>query len=505
MNRASRHAWSALLVTLFAGFMDALDLSITAVANPAMQRDLHAGYNEAQWFVAAYALAFAVMLIPGGRLGDIYGRRRILLTGVAGFTLASAACALAPSPLALIAARLVQGGFGALMVPQVLAAVQLLFPAERRGPALAAYGTVMNLAQITGPVLGGFLTTDNVLGLGWRAVFLINLPVGLLVLAGTALLLPESRSDRPLQLDMPGALLAGLFSGLVVYPLQQGRADGWPPWLLAALVAALPVGYVFVRQQRRRAPERALVPVGLFRNRAFCAGMVQLLLVYSAILAQQMPVIWHTQTGLGWSALRTGTATVGWVLGLCVLGVPAVALAPRAGRALQVAGCLVVVSGTLLLSEVIGHHALGFWSLFGCLTVIGCGLGLVVPTLISMVLAGVPGRDAGGAAGLANAAIYFAAAAGVGLIGMVFFGRVADTGVAAGGPAQVRVFSQAAAYSLYYPAAAFLAVPLLAPFLPRGTASGGSGGRHRGRHARRGRHSRRYTVESSTAGSSAPR
>ncbi|MDH6579501.1 MFS transporter [Kitasatospora sp. MAP5-34] len=528
-----RGAWPALLVVLFAAFMDMLDLSIAVVAAPAIQRDLHAGYAAAQWFVAAYALAFAVLLIPGGRLGDIYGRKRVFLIGVAGFTLASACCALAPSAGVLIAARFVQGGFGALMVPQVLAVLQLLFPPARRGAAFAVYGTVMNLAQLAGPVLGGFLATDNLLGLGWRAIFLINVPVGVLVLAGTMLLLPESRSEVPLRIDLTGVLLVALLSGLLVYPLQQGRAAGWPAWMLVALASVLPLALLIAWHQGRSGPQRALIPVALFRQRSFTSGMVQLLLVYAALLSQQMPVIWETQIGLGWSALKTGCAMTGWVLGVCLFGVPAVSLAPRIGRALLAAGCVLVSGATLLLSVVIGHDPLGFWPLFGCLTAIGCGLGLIVPILINLVLAGVPRRDAGSGAGLANAAVYLASAAGVGLIGLVFFGLLGTGGAAharaqepalratltadgtstaaqdaavaglrrcvvertgaldpyavpagcrdgqADGVAAPAVraamradFADAASRSLRWPAGAFLVVLLLTPLLPRPAASG---------------------------------
>ncbi|MEV7603686.1 MFS transporter [Kitasatospora sp. NPDC089797] len=427
---AGRSPWPALLVILFAAFMDMLDLNIAAVVTPAIQRSLHAGYAAGQWFVASYALAFAVLLIPGGRLGDMYGRKRVFLTGVAGFTLASAACALAPTAGVLIAARCVQGGFGALMVPQVLAVLQLLFAPDRRGAAFAAYGSVMNLAQLAGPVLGGFLATDDLLGLGWRAVFLINVPIGVLVLVGTWLLLPESRSDRALRPDPTGIALVALLAVLLVYPLQQGRAAGWPAWMLIALAGAVPVALLVARQQGRSGPERALIPVALFRNRSFTAGMVQLLLVYSALVSLQMPVIWETQIGLGWSALRTGCAMVGWVLGTCLLGIPAVSLAPRIGRALLATGCVVVAAATLLLSAVTGRGALGFWPLAGCLAAIGCGLGLVVPILINLVLSGVPRRDAGSGAGLANAAVYLASAAGIGLIALVFFARLGGAGAA---------------------------------------------------------------------------
>ncbi|MDJ0345993.1 MFS transporter [Streptomyces sp. H10-C2] len=527
MTEPVRRPWPCLLVVLFAAFMDMMDLGIVSVAAPSIQRDLHSDYASAQWFMASYALAFAVLLIPGGRLGDIYGRKRVFMTAVAGFTVVSVICALAPTAGVLIGARFVQGGFGALMVPQVLAVLQVLFPATRRGMALAAYGTVMNLAQLGGPILGGIMATDNLLGLGWRAIFLVNVPIGALVLAGTAILLPESRSDRPLRLDVVGIVLVALLAGLVSYPLQQGRGAGWPPWMLAALAAALPAGLFFAWHQHRRGPAAALVPVALFRRRAFVAGIVLLLLVYTALLAQQMVVIWHTQIGLGWSPLRTGAASAGWVLGLFLLGGFAVALAPRLGRALLISGCLLVAAAIGVLSEVISHDALGFWQLFGCMTALGCGLGLVVPILVDLVLAGVPKRDAGGGSGVANAVIYFASAVGIGLSGLIFFGQVAaggdaharaqeyrvrDAGAGADDalracvhdragaadpyriPASCRTpqaadpvvasaaaealrqdFADSAAGSLWYPAGAFLAAVALTPLLPRGSGADAAG------------------------------
>ncbi|GDY30384.1 MFS transporter [Gandjariella thermophila] len=419
-----RRDWLGFLVVTLAVFMDMLDVGIVTVSVPTMQRDLGAGYAAGQWFVAGYALAFAVVLVTGGRLGDVYGRRRVFLVGVAGFTLASLGCALSPSAGVLILFRLVQGGFGALMAPQVLALLQVLFPPERRSGAFVVHGVTMNLALISGPILGGLITTENPFGLSWRLVFLVNIPIGVLITVGTLVLLGESKADRPPRLDVIGMTLVAAFSALVMVPLQQGRDAGWPWWMILMLLAAAPVLLLIARHQRRRGPRAALIPVALFRRRPFVAGLALLLLVYAAFGSALMAIIWYLEIALGWSPLRTALGLLGWVVGNFVLGAAAVGKAPALGRTLLVVGCIVVAAGMALLSVTIGYAGadLGPVRLFGLLVVVGAGLGLVTPILIDLVLAGVPARDAGAGGGLANAAVDFASAVGIGVVSLILFG-----------------------------------------------------------------------------------
>jgi len=425
-----RLPWLTLAVVVGAAFMDTLDVGIVTVDLPAIQRSLDAGYTIGQWLIASYTLSFAVLLITGGRLGDLYGRRRIFLLGVAGFTAASLGCGLAPSAEVLITFRFIQGGFGALMAPQVLAMVQVLFPPERRGGAFVVYGTALNVAQICGPILGGLIATADIFGLGWRPIFLINLPVGVVILLCGRAMLKESMSDRPMRFDPAGVIMIAVISVLFMYPLVQGRESGWPPWMIAALIAAVPMLRLFAWYQEVRGPYASLVPTTLFHQPAFVIGTVLMVLVYTSFSGVFIIVIWNVQIALGWTPLQTALPMLGWVVGTFVFGVPAVTFAPKIGRTLLGIGCVIVAGGMIFLGEIIRTEAgdLQAWHLFAGLTATGCGLGLVVPILVDLVLAGVPPEDAGAGGGVANAVLYFAAAAGIGLAGVLFFGEVGRGG-----------------------------------------------------------------------------
>jgi MFS family permease len=244
--------WAALAVALLAAFMDILDTTVVLVALPSIQRGLQVGASTLQWTVAAYTLAFALLLITGGRLGDSYGRKRVFLVGLAGFTVASVLTGTAQDAGMLVGSRALQGAMAALMVPQVLSFVQVEFPAAERARALAVYGMTFALGGMSGPLLGGLLTRADLFGLGWRPIFLVNLPVGLLALAAASALVRESRAIRPPRLDPVGALLmsAGLLA--LLYPLVQGHDLGWPAWTFALMAASVPVLALFAAWERRK-------------------------------------------------------------------------------------------------------------------------------------------------------------------------------------------------------------------------------------------------------------
>jgi len=271
---ADPRRWIALAVVLTAGFMQLVDISIVNVAIPSIQRDLDATYSQIQWVLAGYQLAFAVMLITGGRLGDIYGRKRLFMIGMAGFTLASAFCGLAQNPGMLIGSRVFQGLMGAIMFPQILSVIQVTFPPRERSTAFGMFGATIGLATITGPLVGGLLIDANLLGLEWRPIFLVNVPIGIAALVFAARFLAESKAPRALRLDPVGVAIvtAGLL--LLVFPLVQGRDVGWPLWTFLSMAAAVPVLAGFgVYERRKKARDGSpLVDPDLFRQRSFVPG-----------------------------------------------------------------------------------------------------------------------------------------------------------------------------------------------------------------------------------------
>ena len=250
-SRGDPRRWLALPVLLTGAFLPILDFNVVNLALPAIRGDLGATSSEVQFVISAYAATYAVFLITGGRLGDLFGRRRMFLLGVAGFTIASLLCGIAWSPAALVAGRILQGFAATMMAPQVLASIRVLFPPEEQGRALGFYGATFGLANICGQILGGVLVSSHPFGFAWQGIFLINLPIGLVAFVGGLLFLSDSRPPQAQRLDGGGVILLSLTLGLLVYPLVEGREAGWPAWIVAMLVAFPFALTAFVRFEAR--------------------------------------------------------------------------------------------------------------------------------------------------------------------------------------------------------------------------------------------------------------
>src|SRR3954447_5552551 len=266
--------WLGLFAVLAAMILNILDSTIVNVAAPSIRADLGGSYADLQWIAAAYTLALAVGLLTGGRLGDMFGRRRMLLIGTTGFVAASMACALAWSPGTLIGARALQGLCGALLVPQCFGLIRDLFPPKEIGKAFGALGPVIGLSTIAGPIVAGLLVNADLAGTGWRAGFFINAPLGLFALLPGARALPAGRPDRTVRLDVLGVLVAGVGMFLLVYPLVQGREQGWPAGLFVMLGAAVLVltGFVGYQRLRQRVGRTPLVELSVFTRRSYASG-----------------------------------------------------------------------------------------------------------------------------------------------------------------------------------------------------------------------------------------
>jgi EmrB/QacA subfamily drug resistance transporter len=439
-----RTRWLALFVVLLATFMDLIDVTIVGVALPRIQGDLHAGYSVGQWVVAGYALSYALLLVTGGRLGDIFGRRRTFMIGVAGFTLASALAGAAISPAMLIIARAAQGAFGGIMVPQVMSVVATQFaPGRERTLAFSLYGALLGVAQVSGPVLGGLLTTYD-----WRLIFYVNIPVGLFALAGAFRWMRESRSPRPVRLDLGGAALISGASLLLAFPLVQGRELGWPPWSIGLLLAAVPVLAVFIWYERGRGAD-ALVPMRLFTRRSFTVGLILMIVLFSGISAYFITLTWALQFRFGWSPLHLALTSLAWPIGIACTAQLTQRYGHGYGRRLVGIGTTLMAAGTAALALVAAHDGAGATSahIAPCLFLSGLGMGLTIPILSNQVLGDLPAEDAGAASGVLNSVVQLGAAFGVAVGGVIFF-------------------AQGASWSLAYGAAVFLLAALLSPLLP---------------------------------------
>ena len=437
---AGTPGWGPLLVVLAGTFMALLDFFIVNVALPSIQSGLHASRAAVQLIIAGYGLTFATGMITGGRLGDLYGRRRMFMTGLALFTLTSAACGLAPSAGLLIGARVLQGAAGALMTPQVLAIIGIVYAGPRRDRAFAAYGLAMGFAGVLGQLLGGAIITASVGGSGWRGIFLINVPVGLTALVLARRVIPEfaghgvhgstghgstGRSSAG-RLDLAGTALATAGLAAVVAPLIEGQQYGWPAWTWASLAAAPVLLGGFVVHQRHRAVSgrSPLVDPGLFASRGFSVGSLAAL-AFGLVPASFFFVLaLFLQDGLGLSPLLSGEVFAAVGAGYFAAMMLATGLARRLGRQVLALGAAVVAAGALLLAAADGgtSWAPSSWvPLLPGLAVTGFGIGLVLVPLSATVLAGTDPRHAGAAAGVLATAQQVGGAVGVALVGVVFY------------------------------------------------------------------------------------
>ena len=440
-DRPDPRRWLTLIILLLAAFMNLLDVSIVNIAIPSIQRDLHASYADVQWALAGYTLAYALVLITGGRLGDTFGRKRLFLIGVAGFTVMSALCGAAQSPGMLIASRVVQGAMGAIMVPQVLSVIQVTFPPAERIKALAGFGITAGLGTVSGPLLGGLLIQHDLFGLGWRPIFLINVPVGIIAMAAAAVLVRESRAPRPPRLDPVGVTLISTALLLLLYPLVQGRELGWPAWSFAAMAASAPVFAAFAGWELRKSRRDGspLVEVSLFRERGFSAGMAIAIAFFLGIASFGLVLTLFLQLGLSFTPLHAGLTFLPFSLGVLVSSAAAARLAPRFGRGVTMAGALISAAAMAALIVIVHHDgvAVTTWDLVPGLVGAGLGLGAVIAPLADIVLARVPAQHAGSASGVFNTGLQVGNSIGIAVIGVIFFGLLGTqsaTAARAAGP-----------------------------------------------------------------------
>ncbi|MEV4576866.1 MFS transporter [Nonomuraea jabiensis] len=409
-----------LAVLLAAWFMAQFDFFVVNVAAPSIERDLHAGPAALELIVGGYAFTYAAGMITGGRLGDRYGYRRLFIWGVVAFTIASVLCGLAVNPAQLVAARLLQGLAGAAMVPQVLATISAVYPPSERGQALGWYGVAGGLGSIAGQVLGGLLLTADTLGLGWRVIFLVNLPVGLIVVPLAVWLLPEVETARRARLDVPGA--AGLAAGLalVLVPLGLGNSLGWPVWTWISMGAAVPVFALTWRWQRVLGARggQPVLDLALLKVHSYLAGVGSIVAFMAYFASFMFTLTLLLQGGLGLTAFQAGLAFAPMGVLFSVTSILGTGLVRRYGL------IVVMIGGTIIglgLALMVFGAGLGLPYIMVALMLVGSGNGLVLPQLIGAALVEVAPHQAGIGSGILSTAQQFAGAGGVAVIGAVFF------------------------------------------------------------------------------------
>jgi MFS family permease len=379
----------------------------------------------------------AVGLLTGGRLGDIFGRRRMLLTGMAGFVLASAACAAAQNAAELIGARAVQGLLGAIMLPQVFGLIRDMFAAHEMGKAFGVYGPVMGLSAMLGPIASGGLISLNVLGSGWRAIFAVNVPVGLAALALGLRTLPKTAAAGPEnarrgRLDLAGALLAGAAMFGLVFPLAQGHSLGWPAWTFAMMAGAVLAlaGFGWYQVRRQRAGRDPLVEPSVFRHRPYLAGIVFSVVFTGSLGGIVMIFNVFLQNGLGFTPWHSAVTTAPWAAGAFVgSAIGGIAMAKLGRRVLQ-AGLVVEAAGLLGIYAVLRGAGGGVSTvdLLGPMVAGGIGMGMVFVPLFDIVMAGVRPREMGSAAGVLQTVNSLGMSLGIAGIGAIFFAQAGGLG-----------------------------------------------------------------------------
>ena len=419
--------WRALPVILAAMFMAMFDYFVVNVAASSLQHDLHAGEASLELIVGGYGFAYASGLITGGRLGDLHGHRKLFVLGMSLFAIASLLCGLAPNGWALVAFRILQGGTAALMVPQVLALINTMFPVEERAKAMSAFGATIGLGAVAGQVLGGVLLDANLFGWGWRTIFFINVPIGLAAVLLAAKWLPKHEPVHKPKLDPIGAVGISLALALVLVPITLGRPEGWPLWTYISMAAALPVLLATLRYEHRLHAKdgQPVLDTEMVRERIFAAGMVISAGYLAFFSGFMLCLTLLLQDGLGLSPLRAGLAFaplgIAFALSSFLL---ARRVAARIGNRVIVLGAVLSLLGlaTTLVVLLTQGSSVSALELIPGGVVIGLGNGLAIPSMIGAVLSsGIEPHKAGMAAGVLTTAQQFGNAVGATVLGTVFF------------------------------------------------------------------------------------
>ncbi|NUP37057.1 MAG: MFS transporter [Streptomyces sp.] len=431
-----------LFTVLLGAALPLIDFFIVNVALPAMDRDLNAGPALLELVVAGYGVAYAVLLVLGGRLGDTFGRRRLFLVGMAAFALTSLTCGLAPNAWSLVAGRVAQGASAALLLPQVLATIHATTSGPRRARAVSLYGATAGLAMVAGQILGGVLVAADLAGTGWRAVFLVNVPVALAGLALAARAIPETRSDRPAPVDVPGTALLALALIALLLPLTEGRAAGWPlwTWLLLAAFPVAAVAFYAIERRLETSGRTPLLPPSLFALPGLRRGLLMLLPFSAGFGGFMFVIAVALQQGLRYGPVEAGLALTPMATTFFIASLMGPRLVSRYGNRVVTTGSVIQAVGIALLILTV-HQSwtdLTLADLLPGIAIAGFGQGLQLPILIRGILAEVPAERAGVGSGVMVTTQQSALALGVATLGTLFLTLTPSMGM---GEAMVRTLA----------------------------------------------------------------
>lgn len=428
-----RRTWLAFAVLLLGVAMALLDTTIVNVALPTIRTSLKADEATLSWIISGYALAYGLALIPAGRIGDRVGHKWVFIVGLTGFTLASAAAGLANDSATLIVARVVQGLFGGIFYPAVTALIQLMFPGRIRGRVFAIFGAVIGFSTALGPLVGGLLIQGLGEHDGWRSIFFVNLPFGVIGVIAAFLVVPTGHEETERsRFDVIGLVMLAAALVAILVPLIQGQEDGWPLWTYLSIVGGVLLLALFALRERAvvRADREALVPPHLFSHPAFTGGTILTLVYFAAFVSIFFAISLLWQVGLRHTALESGLVSIPFAIGNIVGSSLSNRLAARLGRTVLSIGAALVGAGLIavfLVLLLVKPADLSNWDLLAPLLIAGLGSGLFIAPNVQFIVATVDRAEAGAASGVIATMQRIGAAIGVAVIGSVLFGNLPDS------------------------------------------------------------------------------
>jgi EmrB/QacA subfamily drug resistance transporter len=425
--------WKALPIVLSATFMSLFDIFVVNVAAPSIQHDLHASSSILEMVVAGYSFSYAAGLVTGARLGDLVGRRRMFIIGLGIFAVASLIAGISPNSVVLVAARLVQGFGAAAMIPQVLALLTANFSPEERPRVFSLFGVTVGLGTVAGQILGGVLLHLDILGWGWRPIFLVNVPIGITAIILARRLVPESRPDKADRLDPLGVALLTAGVGAITAPLVLGQAEHWPLWTWVSFAAgsALVASFLWWESRLGARGGRPLLPLSLFEHRAFNSGLLVNLGFFAFFGSVLLTLTLFLQEGLHYSPMRAGLTFAPLGVAFALSSLKGRSLHAKYGRDVISIGAATALIGVIGLAVVVTVSGLSADSLelSPVLAMIGIGNGLVIPLIVQGVLLSVPSHRTGAASGMLTTTQQFSMVLGIAAVGTLFFAREASAGI----------------------------------------------------------------------------